>query len=132
LDAKSTFFNGALHSGSVSEVVDRGVDLFFWNVWLRPVEDSALVRTGCNAIPAADAPIIVNHDDSIRFLPGGVNRTYLHTGGLLALLALDGEIDESFFRNEVRVIVMFRVFEVDQVSSLESEHPDPLKLGIMA
>ena len=27
---------------------------------------------------------------------------------------------------------MFRVFKVDQVSSLESENPDPLKLRIMA
>jgi hypothetical protein len=48
------------------------------------------------------------------------------------LLTLNGQIDESFFRNQVRVIVMFRVFKIDQVSSFESEHPDPLKLRIMA
>jgi hypothetical protein len=112
--------------------MDRGIDLFFWNVWLRPVKDSPLIGAGCNAVPATNAPIIINHDDTIRLLPGGVDRTYLHTGRLLTLLALNGKIDESFLRNQVRVIVMFRVFKVDQVSSLESENPDPLKLRIMA
>ena len=132
LDTKSAFFHGTLHSGSVSKIVDRGIDLFFWNVWLRPVKDSPLIGAGCNAVPATDAPVVVDHDDTIRFLPGGVDRTYFHTGRLLTLLALNGKIDESFFRNQVRVIVMFRVFKVDQVSSLESENPDPLKLRIMA
>jgi hypothetical protein len=132
LDTKSAFFHGAFHSGSVSEIVDRGIDLFFWNVWLRPVEDPPLVGTGGNAVPATDAPVVVDHDDAIRFLPGGMDRTYFHTGRLLTLLTLDGKIDESLFRNQVRMIVMFRVFEVDQVSPFESENPDPLKLRIMA
>jgi hypothetical protein len=48
------------------------------------------------------------------------------------LLTLNGEVDESFFWNQVGVIVMFRVFKVDQVSSFESENPDPLKLRVMA
>jgi hypothetical protein len=112
--------------------VDRGIDLLFWNVWLRPVEDSPLIGAGCDAVPATDAPVIINHDDTIRFLPGGVDRTYLHAGRLLTLLTLNGEIDESLFRNQVGVIVMFRVFKIDQVSSFESENPDPLKLRIMA
>jgi hypothetical protein len=112
--------------------VDRGIDLLFWDVWLRPVEDSPLIGAGCDAVPATDAPVIINHDDTIRFLPGGVNRTYLHTGRLLTLLTLNGEIDESFLRNQVRVVVMFRVLKIDQVSSFEPEHPDPLKLRIVA
>jgi hypothetical protein len=112
--------------------VDRGIDLLFWNVWLRPVEDSPLIGAGCDAVPATDAPVIINHDDTIGFLPGGVDRTYFHAGRLLALLTLNGEIDKSLFWNQVRVIVMFRVFKIDQVSSFESENPDPLKLRIMA
>jgi hypothetical protein len=132
LDTKGALFHGTLHSGPVSKIVDRGIDLLFRNVWLRPVEDPSLVGAGCNAVPATNAPVVVDHDDTIRFLPGGMNRTYFHAGRLLTLLTLNGEIDESFFRNYVRVIVMFRVFKVDQVSSFESENPDPLKLRIMA
>jgi hypothetical protein len=112
--------------------MDRRINLLFWNVWLRPVEDSPLIGAGCDAVPATDAPVIINDDNPIRFLPGRVDRTYLHAGRLLALLTLNGEIDESFFRNQVRMIVMFRVFKIDQVSSSESENPDPLKLRITA
>ena len=132
LDTKGAFFHSTLHSGSVSEVVDRGIDLLFWNVWLCPVEDSSFIGAGCDAVPATDAPVVIHHDDPIRFLPGGMDRTYLHAGRVLTLLALNGQIDESFFRNQVRVIVMFGVFKIDQVSSLESENPDPVELRIMA
>jgi hypothetical protein len=99
LDTKGAFFHGTLHSGAVSKIVDRGINLLFWNVWLRPVEDPPLIGAGCDAVPAADAPVIIDHDDTIRFLPGGMDRTYFHTGGLLALLTLNGKIDESFFGN---------------------------------
>jgi hypothetical protein len=99
LDTKGAFFHGTLHSGSVSKVVDRGINLLFWNVWLRPIEDPPLIRAGCDAVPAADAPVVINHDDPIRFLPGSMDGTYFHAGGLLALLTLNGKIDESFFGN---------------------------------
>jgi hypothetical protein len=58
--------------------------------------------------------------------------TYLHTGRILALLTLNREVNKSFFWNQVRVIIMFRIFEIDQVSSFKSENSDPLKLRIMA
>jgi hypothetical protein len=132
LDTKGAFFHSTLHSGSVSKVVDRRVYLLFGNVWLCPVEDSPFIGACCNAVPATNAPVVINHDDPVRFLPCGMDRTYLHTRRILTLLALNGEIDESFFWNQVRVIVMFRVFEIDQVSSFESENSDPLKLRVMA
>jgi hypothetical protein len=132
LDTKGALIDGTLHSGSVSKIVDRGVDLLFRNVWLRPVEDSPLIGAGCNAVPAADAPVVINDNDTVRFLPGGMNRTYFYTGRLLTLLALNGKIDKSLFRNEVRAVVMLGVLKVDQISSFESENPNPLKLRIMA
>jgi hypothetical protein len=61
-----------------------------------------------------------------------MDRTYFYTGRILALLALNGEIDESFFWNQSRVIIMFGVFKIDQVSSFEPENSDPLELGVMA
>jgi hypothetical protein len=131
LDTKGALFYSTLHSGPVSKVVDRRVYLFFGNVWFCPIKDSSLIRACCDAVPATDAPVVIHHDDTVRFLPGGMDRTYLHTRRILTLLALNGEIDESFFWNQVRVIVMFRVFKIDQVSSFESENPDPLELGVV-
>jgi hypothetical protein len=61
-----------------------------------------------------------------------MDRAYLHTGWILTLLTLNGEIDKSFFWNQIRVIIMFRVLEIDQVSSLEPENSDPLELRIVA
>jgi len=112
--------------------VDRGVDLLFGNVWFCPVEDSSLIGTGCNAISAPNTPIVIYDDDPIRFLPGGMDRTDLHTRRILTLLTLNRKIDESLFWNQVRVIIMFRIFKIDQVSSLEPENPDPVELGMMA
>ena len=112
--------------------MDRRVYLLFGNVWLCPVEDPSFIWAGCDAVPASDTPVVINHNDPVRFLPSGMDRTYLHTGRVLALLTLDREIEESLLRNSFRVIVMLRVLEIDQVSSLESEDPDPLKLRIMA
>jgi hypothetical protein len=112
--------------------VDRRVDLFLRDIWLCPVKDPTFIGAGRNTIPTTDAPVIIDYHDPIRFLPSGMNRTYLHTGRVLALLALDREIDEPLLRNGIRVIIMFRVFEIDQVSSLESEDPDPVELRIIA
>jgi hypothetical protein len=131
LDTKGALFYGTLHPGPVSKIVDRRVYLFFGNVWFCPIKDSSLIRACRDTVPATDAPVVIHHDDPVWFLPRGMDRTYLHTGRILTLLALNGEIDESFFWNQIRVIIMFRVFEIDQVSSLEPENPDPLELRIM-
>jgi hypothetical protein len=112
--------------------VDRGIDLLFGNVWLCPVEDPPFIGAGCDAVPATDAPVVIHHHNSIRLLPCGMDRAYLYTGRILTLLTLNRKIDESFFWNQIRGIIMFRVFEIDQVSSLEPENPDPLKLRVMA
>jgi hypothetical protein len=61
-----------------------------------------------------------------------MDRTDLHTGRILTLLALDGKIDIPFLRNRVRIVVMFRVFEIDQISSLQLEDPDPMELTFVA
>ncbi len=46
------------------------------------------------------------------------------------MLALDGQVEIFFLRNEGRVIVMLGVFKVDQGSLLESDDPDPVELGM--
>jgi hypothetical protein len=99
LDTKGAFFHSTLHSGSVPQVVDRRIYLLSWNVWFRPVEYSPFIGTGCNTVPTTNAPVVINDDDTVRFLPGGVDRTYLHARRLLTLLTLNGKIDKSFFWN---------------------------------
>ncbi len=79
--------------------MDRRVYLFSGKIWLGPVEDPPFIRTGSDAISATNAPVVIHDDDPIRFLPGGMNRAHLHTWRILTLLALNGEIDESLFRN---------------------------------
>ena len=112
--------------------MDGRVYLLPWNIWLRPVENPPFIRTGCNAVSAADTPVVIDHNDTVRFLPSGVDRAHLHTGRVLTLLTLNGKIDKAFFRNEIRVIIMFGVFKIDQVPSLEPENPNPLKLRVMS
>jgi hypothetical protein len=132
LDTKGAFFHSTLHSGSVSQIVDRGVYFLFGNVWFCPVEDSSFIGACSNAIPAPDTPVVINYDDAIWFLPGRMDRAYLHTRRILTLLTLNRHIDKPLLWDHVRIIVMFRVFEIDEVPPLESENPDPMKLRIIA
>jgi len=109
--------------------MDVGIDLVLGKVGFRPVKDPSLIGTGRNTVSAPDAPIIVNDNNPVRFLPGGMDRANLHAGRILALLTLDRQIDKPFFRNGFRGVVMFRVFQIDQVSSLQSEDSDPVELA---
>jgi hypothetical protein len=61
-----------------------------------------------------------------------MDRAYLHTRGVLAVLALNRQIDEAFLWDCLRIIVMLGVFKIDKISSLEPENPDPLKLRFIA
>ena len=132
LDAKGTLINGAFHPRPISKVVDGGIDLFFWNIGFCPVEYPSFIRTGCDAVPAADAPVVIDHHESIGFLPGRMDRAYLYAGRVLAVLALNREIKKPFLWDLRRIIVMLGVIEFDEASPLESENPDPLKLVLGA
>jgi hypothetical protein len=112
--------------------VDGRIQLFLGDVWFCPVEDSSFIRAGGDAVPATDAPVVVYHHQPVGFLPGRMDRAYFNTGRILTLLALDGQIDKPFFWDQVRIIIMFGVFEVDQISSLQPENPDPLKLRFVS
>ncbi len=132
LDAESALFDGRLHPRPIPQVVDRGVNLLLWNVWFCPVENPPFIGAGCNAVPATDAPVVVHHDDAVGFLPGGVDRADFHARGVLTLLALNRKVGEPFLRYEVRVVVMVRVLEIDQISPPQAEDSDPVELRIIA
>jgi hypothetical protein len=61
-----------------------------------------------------------------------MDRTYLHAGRILTLLALYREIDISSLRDQRRVVVMFGFFKILKISSLEPCDPDPMQLAIVA
>jgi hypothetical protein len=61
-----------------------------------------------------------------------VDRTDFHAGGILTLLALNRKIDISFLRYDVRIVVMFRVFKIDQISPFQPEDSDPMELRVIA
>ncbi len=131
MNTKGAFFHSTFHSGSVAEVVDGRIDLLLGKVWLCPIENPPFVRTGGNAIPAADAPVVIHDDDPVRFLPGRMDRTNFYAGRILTVLALNGKINESLFRDQVGIVIVLRIFEIDEIPSLEPEDPDPLKLRIV-
>jgi hypothetical protein len=61
-----------------------------------------------------------------------MDRANLHTGRVLAVLALNREIKKPFLRHLRRIIVMLGVIKFNQASPLESENPNPLKLVLRA
>jgi hypothetical protein len=50
-----------------------------------------IVRAGSETVLATDAPMLVNDDDPVFPLPGRLNRTVDHTGGVIALVAEVGK-----------------------------------------
>jgi hypothetical protein len=128
LNTKGALFHNILHPRSVPKVVDGRIPLFDRDVWLCPIKDSPLIRACRNAVPATNAPVVIDHYQPIRFFPGRMDRTYFHTRRVLTMLALDRHIDEPFLRYCLRGVVVFRFFEIDQIPFLESYDSDPLKL----
>jgi hypothetical protein len=61
-----------------------------------------------------------------------MHRADLHARRILAVLALDRQIEEVFLRDLRGIIVMLGVFKIDQIPPLEPENPDPMELRFVA
>ena len=72
-----------------------------------PVEAAREIRARHDAEPAADAPAVVDHDDAIGLLPRRADRTRLHAGRVVALVALHGQV-ELALRGDLLVVVVRR------------------------
>ena len=132
LDAERAFFHHVFHPRSVSQIMDLRIHFLRRHGRLRPVEDPPLVGAGGDAVPAADAPVVIHDHDAVRFLPGGLHRTDLHAGGIFALLALNGHVQEPRFGDGFGIVVMLRILQVDQASLLQPDHPYPVQLRVDA
>ncbi len=120
----------ALRPRSVAQDVRVGIDLVLRNRWLGPVEVARPVGAGGHAVAAADAPVVVDHDDAVGLLPGGADRAHLGARRVVALLAGDGEVEVALARHLVGLVVGVGVLEIDAVALAHLEHADVVHLGI--
>ena len=112
LDAEMAFFHHALAPRPVAKVGHVGVQPLLGNRGLGEVEAPRPVGTGCLAVAAADAPVVVDHRDAVGLLPGGMHRADLDAGRILALLALHRHVEVALFRHRLRSVVVLGVVDV--------------------
>src|SRR5262245_11093491 len=106
LDTEVAFLHHALLARTIAEVRHVRIDLVRGNLRLRPVESPREVGTRGFAIPAADAPVVIDHRDAVRFGPRRLRRTHLHARRVAALLALHRHVEKSLLRHRRRRIVV--------------------------
>ncbi len=80
---------------------------------LSPVEMAGAVRTGGHAAAAADTPIVIDNDYTIRVSPGSPDRTTLDTVRIFAVLAGYRDIEMAFIRDFLMVVIEVCIGEVD-------------------
>src|SRR5512143_537170 len=132
LDAEGALLHDSLITRPVAQVVRLRIDLLRLSVRLRPVKMASTVGTGGHAVPAADAPVIIDDDDAVRLLPGGLRRAGANAGRIFALLTLNGHIKVIGFGNQGRIVILVRLLEVDPLLPLlETEHRYPVYLRVL-
>ena len=92
VQAEGAFLHHALRTDAVAEVALVWINLCGGDLRLLPVEAAGVIRTRGLAVAAADAPVVIHDDDSVFFLPGGLDRADIDAGRMLALLALHGHV----------------------------------------
>src|SRR5512143_3637728 len=93
LDAEGALLHDSLVARPVAKIVRLRIDLLRLSVWLRPVEMAGTIGAGG------------------------------HAGRILALLTLNGHIKILGFGNKVRIVILFRLLEVDPLLPLfETEY----------
>ena len=129
LDAEVAFLHHALAARTIAEIGHLRVEPLLRNLRLRQVESPRPIRTGGFAIAAADAPVVINHRDAVRFLPGGVDGTDLHARRVLALLALHRHVEETLLRHLLRIVIVLGLLDVERTVR-HFQHADVLNLRV--
>jgi hypothetical protein len=131
LDAERALLDHALVAWTITEIVRLGIDLLGFAAGFRPIEVAGAIRTGGHAIPAADAPVVIDDYDSIRLFPCGLGGTGPHARRVLALLTLDRHVEIFFFRHLRGIVVFFRILEVYPFLALfKPEDRNPMNLRV--
>ena len=116
--------------GRLPEVVRLRVELVRRDRRLAPVEVARAVRAGRHAVAAADAPVVVDHDDAVRLRPGGAGRADLRARRVAALLARHRHVEVALLGHLGGLVVGVGVREVDALLLLHREHADPVDLRV--
>ncbi len=88
LHTKSAFLHFAFGPDAVAEVMLLGVYLFLGNFRFAPVKSASPVWAGCHAIAAADTPVIIDHNNAVRFTPCCLGWACFDTGCIFTLETL--------------------------------------------
>jgi hypothetical protein len=110
--------------------VSFGISVFGRKSGFSPVEMSGSVGTGGHTAAAADAPVVVDNDNSVRIGECGANRTAFNTRRIFALLAGHGEVKMAFMGNLIMVVVEIGMSEVDTSFLFHLQDLDPEDLGV--
>jgi hypothetical protein len=113
LHAVGAFFDHPDGPGTIPQVMRVGVHLPGRQAGLLPVEMPRSVRARRHAIPAPDAPVVIDDHDAVVFLPGRLDRAHLGARRVFALVALDGHVEMPFLGNFRRIVVVLGVLQVN-------------------
>src|SRR3954470_22554486 len=70
LNAKVALLHDAAAAGAITEVSHPGIETILGDGWLGEIETPRPIGTGGFAISAPYAPIVINHRNAVRLLPG--------------------------------------------------------------
>ena len=129
LDTEMAFLHDTLAAWPVAQVSHIGIDFIFGDLRFGEIEAPRPIRAGGLAVAAANAPIVINDCNPVRFLPGGMDGADFDAGWILALLALDGHVEEAFFGDRLRGVVVIALFHVHRAVR-HFEHADVLDFRI--
>src|ERR1035441_549087 len=99
LDAEMTLLHHPLASRAVPQVRHVQVQPFFRDRRFGEIKMPGPIGAGGFTIPAADAPVVVDHRNAVRLLPSRVHGANLHARRIFALLALHRHVEISLFRD---------------------------------
>ena len=106
-----------------------GIEPLLGNRGLGEIETPRPIGAGGLAIAAADAPVVIDHRDAVRLLPGGVHRADLDAGRVLALLALHRHVEKALLRHRLGIVIVVGLLHVERAVR-QPQHADVLDLRI--
>ena len=127
LQAEGALFHDPFAPRPVGQIGHLRIDLVVGKLGFCKVEAPRPIRTGRLAIAAADAPIVVDHRDAVRLLPGRLHGTDFDARRLDALMALDRHVVLVGVRHRGRRVVVIRALQID-AAFLHLQHADVLDL----
>ena len=113
MQTKSAFLYHTLRPDSIAQVTLVGIDLIWLQFGFLEIEPSCIVGTGGHAVTTANAPVVIDHDNTVGFLPGGFDWAGLGAGGFTTLMTLDRHV-ELVLVGHLMVVIGRALFQVDR------------------